>query len=222
MKIRRKLKSRSGFSLAETLVATIILLLVSAIVAEGIPMAKNAYEKVVYAANAKVLLSTAITALRNEFSTAQRIYPPDSETASITYYSADRGADSKIYLYPSTGDKYTERTIMLQEYMDYGSTSDADTSFFKIINPSWEADAGVTVSERELIASLEATRGRKDKLYVCCTGFVYSPTDRQVTVKGLEVRLSSDNRILAQIGDGTSGGDLIIRVIPNDATFTGA
>jgi len=49
-----KMKSQAGFSLAETLVAILILLLVSVIVANGVPVAQNAYEKVVVGANAKV------------------------------------------------------------------------------------------------------------------------------------------------------------------------
>ncbi len=223
MHIRRKIKSRSGFSLAETLVAIIILLLVSAIVAEGIPVAKNAYEKVVYAANAKVMLSTAITALRNEFATAQRIAPLDEDTTSITYYSADRGADSRIYVYPNTGtdDKYKANTVMLQEYQDYGNLAEGDSSFFGIINPDWKAAEGVTVPPRELIASLEAQRGRKDKLYVCCSGFHYDAAKKLVTVSELRVCHSTDDKILAQIGDEETPGDLIIRVIPNDAIFAG-
>ena len=41
MKRKSKLKSRSGFTLAETLLAILILLLVSSIVAQGIPVARN-------------------------------------------------------------------------------------------------------------------------------------------------------------------------------------
>ena len=46
-RIIRKLRSNDAFTLAETLLAILILLMVSAIVAAGIPVAKNAYEKVV-------------------------------------------------------------------------------------------------------------------------------------------------------------------------------
>lgn len=219
----RKLKSRSGLTLAETLVAVLILLLVSTIVARGVPVAKNAYEKVVVAANAKVMLTNAIAALRNELALAQRI-TVDPATKSITYYSADRGADSKIYIFSGTGDDsdYMNGTIMLQEYKDY-ENSEVDPSFFGIINPSWEGAEGVTVPPRELIASLEAQRGLKNKLYVCCSGFTYSPEDRTVKVSGLKVCYSINNsvRVLAQIGDAEPGGDLIIRVIPNDAIFVG-
>ena len=57
--IKRKLHTQ-GFTLAETLLAVLILLLVGVIMTTGIPAAKNAYEKVVVASNAEVLLSTTI------------------------------------------------------------------------------------------------------------------------------------------------------------------
>ena len=60
-RIRKKLHSSKAFTLAETLLAVLILLMVSTIVATGIPVARNAYEKVVLASNAEVLLSTTIS-----------------------------------------------------------------------------------------------------------------------------------------------------------------
>ncbi len=91
---KKKLHNRKGFTLAETLLAVLILLMVSQIVATGIPVAKNAYEKVVLASNAEVLLSTAVTVLRNELGTASKIDTPDQKT--ITYFNADRGSMAKI------------------------------------------------------------------------------------------------------------------------------
>ena len=69
----RKLNQKAGFTLAETLVTILILLMVSSIVAGGIPAATNAYYKAVDGANAQVLLSTAATALRDELGTARDI-----------------------------------------------------------------------------------------------------------------------------------------------------
>ena len=60
--IKRKLNSKKGFTIAEMLVAIIILLMVSSIVASGIPVARDAYEKVVLTSNAEILMSTAISA----------------------------------------------------------------------------------------------------------------------------------------------------------------
>ena len=71
--LKKRKKNRAGFSLAETLIAILILLMVSAIVAGAIPAASNVYAKTVDAANAQVLLSTVITVLRDELSTATNI-----------------------------------------------------------------------------------------------------------------------------------------------------
>lgn len=109
MKVKRKLKNRAAFSLGEMLVTVIILLLVSTIVATGVPAARNAYVKVVVGANAKTLLSTTIAALRDELTTARDVVVGD-DGKTVTYYSANDGAESSIYL---AGD-----VIMLAEYKD--------------------------------------------------------------------------------------------------------
>lgn len=106
---RRKIHSDRGFSLAETLLAVLILLLVSVIVAAGIPAAKNAYEKVVLSSNAEVLLSTTVTTLRNELGMARGIETLDADT--VTYYHSDRGSESKIY---KADDEFG--VIMFQRY----------------------------------------------------------------------------------------------------------
>ena len=95
MLIKKKLKAKSGFTLAETLLAVLILLLVSTIVANGIPVARNVYNNVIVGANAQMLLSTAVTALRNELGTAQDVNVSMNNT-DITYYKPSIGAYSKL------------------------------------------------------------------------------------------------------------------------------
>ena len=68
-----RLKSRRGFTIGEVLVSVLILMMVFSIVAAGIPAAANAYYKVVDAANAQMLLSTTLTRLRTELSTATQV-----------------------------------------------------------------------------------------------------------------------------------------------------
>ncbi len=106
MKARKKLNNRSGFTLAETLLAVLILLLVSGIVATGIPAARNAYLNVVVGANAQALLSTTAAALRDELGTAWNV---ESKDNALTYYSADTGAISIL--------SKSDETIILQEYV---------------------------------------------------------------------------------------------------------
>ena len=102
-RIKRKLRSNKAFTLAETLLAVLILLMVSTIVATGIPAARNAYEKVVLASNAEVLLSTTISTLRNELGTAMDVDIPGGtregnvkKGTGVSYYNTARGSLSKI------------------------------------------------------------------------------------------------------------------------------
>ena len=106
----QKLKKSTGFTLAETLITVLILLMVSAVVAGGVPAAANAYQKAVDAANAHVLLSTTVNALRSELSTAWGVSENDSNSELI-YYSARTGARTKIY----NGNE--PKTIMVQDYL---------------------------------------------------------------------------------------------------------
>ena len=66
-------KNRKDFTLAETLAAILILLMVTGIAAVGIPVAAEAYAKMVTSANAQVLLSTTMTRLRDELGTASGV-----------------------------------------------------------------------------------------------------------------------------------------------------
>ena len=114
----QKLKKSAGFTLAETLITVLILLMVSSVVAGGVPAAANAYRKAVDAANAHVLLSTTVNALRGELSTAWGVSANNSE---LIYYSARTGAKTKIY--------NTDSTIMVQDYLEYGeSQSQSDNT----------------------------------------------------------------------------------------------
>nr|WP_297706953.1 prepilin-type N-terminal cleavage/methylation domain-containing protein [uncultured Butyrivibrio sp.] len=110
--IKKKLHSKAGFSLTELLATVIILLLVSSIVATGIPVARDAYEKVVIASNAEILLSSTITTLRNELGTAKDVEISSNE---ITYYNPSRSALAKIYVDSGTKD------IMFVRYLSDGS-----------------------------------------------------------------------------------------------------
>ena len=120
----RKLKQQNGFSLAEMLVAVLILLMVSAVVAGGVPAASNAYSKAVDAANAQVLISTAATALRDELGTARNV-SISGDKKTVRYYSADNGNYSEL----SLGEKDERSVIMLTSYLGENvNNSDSDVS----------------------------------------------------------------------------------------------
>ena len=97
----RKDNHSAGFTLMELLLTMFILMIVTTVVATGFPYAKDAYDKVVLAANAEVALSTGMSTLRNELGTAQNVMVTD-EQKTITYYNTTRGAAR------GRGDGYAE------------------------------------------------------------------------------------------------------------------
>ena len=68
-----KLRSVRGFSLVELLLTTLILLLVTEIVADGIPSVIRLYRRTVDIANAEAYLSTTMIALRSKLSLASEV-----------------------------------------------------------------------------------------------------------------------------------------------------
>ena len=107
MIVRNKLNRRKGFSLTELLAAVLILGMVSSVVAGGIPVARDAYNKVTVSANAQVLMSTTISALRSQLGVAKIV---DDDEMSIKYLNGKNGANSVISL--------DSGKIMIQEYAD--------------------------------------------------------------------------------------------------------
>ena len=110
--MKKKLKNRKGFSLAEVLVAVLIMAMVTAVVAAGMPSAINAYHSIVDHANAQLLLTTTTNALRNELDLAKEItVGADGKTID---FRAPGGTMSRIVF--SDGNSVT-----LYEYIGYAS-----------------------------------------------------------------------------------------------------
>ena len=193
MKKTRKVNSRGGFTLAETLLAVLILLMVSVIVATGVPVAKNAYEKVVVAANAQVLLSTAVNTLRDELGTAWDVeVVEEGETEpKIKYFCADTGARAEIYLNAEKGTVYRKRFADMDE-LGISVATDQD---------------GPLVSPQ---ASTDRLRVKYDS--VTMAGDV-------VTFEGLKVYLKDDALAdLGKVDDSGKVNELRIRVVPKPAS----
>ena len=103
----KRLRSNLGFTLAELMIAMLILSMVTAVAAGGIPVAINANTRVVETANAQVLLSTTMTKLREELGTASEI---KSVNDHEIVYESENGSESRIYR--------TDSGIMIREYAD--------------------------------------------------------------------------------------------------------
>ena len=117
----KKLKKGSGFTLAETLMTVLILLMVSGVVAEGIPAAVTAYGKAVDAANAQVLLSTTVNALRAELCTAKDVHTDETNPEkALIYISPFTGSKTKLYLGTlETDGENAEETILVQDFLKF-------------------------------------------------------------------------------------------------------
>ncbi len=116
---KKKLAASRGFTLAETLICVLILLLVTSIIGAAMPAASAAYTKVVDAGNAQVLLSTGITVLRNELSTATKIEVAE-DGKSVTYRSGSTGSLSRIRI--DTGE------IVIDTWYGYDNSGDPDST----------------------------------------------------------------------------------------------
>ncbi len=186
--IKKKLHSGKGFTLAETLLAVLILLLVSGIVASGIPSAQRAYEKVVLASNARILLSTTTSALRSELGSAKDVEivtagKGEKADSVITYYNTGRNSSSKIYV--NAKDK-EQPEIMLQRYFSAEKLS-ADYAVTPLVS-----DATPLVSDAAATADL----------YVTYDKVTYDKTTGIIKFEKLEVRRGSGSEtdaVLAQM-----------------------
>lgn len=186
----KKMKDASGFTLSETLVAVLILVMISA---TALPAALKAYQNAVDAANAQVLLSTAVDALRSELSTAWDVSVDDGK--KITYKSSDTGAESVISV--------ADHEIMLQEYY-----RDTDEGW-------WDGESDTTTtSPRPLVpdATRKTTGNGEKKMVVEYESVSYS--GEFVTITGLTVQ--RDGNSLASMPV-----DLKIRVMTKKDNPTG-
>lgn len=84
----KKIKKKKGFTLVESLVAILILVLLSSVAANAVFSAISTYSNIVDSANAQLLLSTTISEIRDELSTATDI---EASYSSFTYTSSITG-----------------------------------------------------------------------------------------------------------------------------------
>ena len=191
MKIRenleRKLNSKKGFTLAEMLLAVLILLMVSAVVAAGIPAAREAYEKVVLTSNAEVMLATTVSTLRNELGSAKHIEPTSNASNDVVYYSLTRGAPSRIF-------KAADGNNQIMFYRYYSDTE---------IGSVGDATAVPLMQSKDITGDLNLGDLYVTYTNVSCSGEI-------ITFTGLSVNRKSDKRVM------TSIDSLSIRAISED------
>ncbi len=162
--IRRKLtKGKAGFSLAETLIAILILLMVSAIVAGAIPTASNVYTRTVDVANAQVLMSTTLTLLRDELSTA-----------------TDISNDGTVITYRNSANGYCQLDIK-----ESGAEPGIYITYLKYDPETGDTEVDTDKAPRPLVSSKAATNSEKTKMVV--TYEIEEITNTAVKFKNLKV-----------------------------------
>ena len=125
------LRSQAGFSFAELLVTLTVLVLVSAIVAAGVPSAYRAYINTVDAANAHLLLATTSTRLRDvlsvadpdtiEFASGAGETGSDAEDSSSDVQTADESGESQAGVESSL---QRDETLVTFESLETGYTTE--------------------------------------------------------------------------------------------------
>ena len=198
-RIIQKLKKSAGFTLAEMLLTLVILLLASSVVAAGVPAAVNAYRNAIDAANAQVLLSAAVNALRNELSTARDV-KVDADGTSISYISAATGSRSRIYL-----TNNADKVIMLQEYDDLAAEDFLQTDSAAVTGK--KPDPYALLSR----AMTRTTRDSRSHMTVSYTGAAANADGDVIAISGLSVKRG--DAVLADM----DGINLTIRVLTGGA-----
>ena len=193
MKNMRKVhKNCTGLPLGETLVAVAILVIITA---ASLPAAVHVYRNAVDAANAQVLLSTTVNALRDELSTAWDV-KADSTAKEIIYKSSDIGSQSKIKL--GKDDTSTD-TILLEEYS-------------KPEGAGWLDDKVKTGISRPLVSREMRRTTRDGSAYMTVVYTDVSYQNGYVTFSGLQVQ--RDGTAIAEMPET----GLLIRVMTADET----
>lgn len=117
-KFWHRLKENTGFTLAETLMTVLILLMVSSVVAVGVPAAANAYYKVIDAANAQLLLSETVMKLRSELVVATNVTFEDGSTETVKSYTSGNSGWTKTLSNSTDGIKLKETSDITDKTRD--------------------------------------------------------------------------------------------------------
>ena len=99
--MKGKIQSKKGFSLVEMLTAVLLLSLMVGFVGGGVVVVRDAYENITLRAEARTLLSTAITSISTELSQAK-----DISQESSTCYFYHTGRKYRMSLQNKNGNIY--------------------------------------------------------------------------------------------------------------------
>ena len=171
-----RMRDRRGFTILELLATILILLMVSGIMSAGIPVAAHAYKRVVYTANAQILLSTAMSSLRYELSSAQNY----------------------IFLGDKSGDKYTSVSFYCKEtrYTTIISTADEGLmlrTYETVSRPDGKVTGYIENPDTNTFTHrLVTEKASNEHLIVKFTDVAYNEANQMFTISGLQVVRESE------------------------------
>lgn len=191
-KAKARLRQARGFTLAETLVTILILLLVTSIVIAGMPTATNVLKKTVDAANAQTLLASTLTRLREELTTALEIKASGSEII----YLSEKGFWSAITPTVPAGKRPGLYLYQVTQYMNPDTVDSAmvvSSAGFNdlLVNP---VKSDKTFEGNVLYTAFDNG------------GFTYDKKSNTVSIKNLVVKLGkgeSGDRVIAALPEYT-------------------
>ena len=114
----------SGFTLTEMLVTLLIMVLASTLLATGVPVAIDTYQKTVNSANAQVAMSTTITVLRSEYGLSPKVMSRGVGADTEVYYMTEEGLWA-IIRNPKGDETYKG---LVKEYVKTDSYGNPDPS----------------------------------------------------------------------------------------------
>lgn len=175
---------QGGFTLAETLIAILLMSFVGLIVTGGISMGARVYGEITERSNAELLLSTTLMRMRDELDRVEETWTQGNTTYFRTSTSNWRSLVTA---------KGNEKGVFIKEYKGYNLQIPA--------NP-FAADGEI----RELVTN---AMGGKDGLYATFTNLAYVESDDtdsngyfEVTGLRVEKEKGGNKEVLAWIGSG--------------------
>ena len=154
-----KLRAVRGFTLVETMMALLILVMLTGIVAMGIPVAFKTYMNAVNGSNSNMILSTTTSELRDELGMAQEVDLDAS--GKVKHYLTGDGFWASIENYENNGHKYIVKYLYTYDPNAVGDTrfslypsSDSPYREYLVgkngatsLDISFDASAGITFNK---------------------------------------------------------------------------
>lgn len=170
-KLRRrvgaKLRSHKGLSVLELLLTTIILLLITQMMADGIPVVIRLYRRTVDTANAQAYLSTTMIALRSKLSVASGV-------------NIDADGKPECFRDPEKGYYYTINNDPTKGIQIQYLNMDKQTKYFDPDTSQW-----VDIAPLPLIQTVQGAQNEKNRLI--STYDKITQTGNAFTIEGLKV-----------------------------------